>query len=78
MEARADGRVEGVEEKGEEEEKEEAKEEGRGQKKKEKKKESEVAEGSLRRGGGVSCWKKGLRRVTEPNRAPLELELKQL
>ena len=74
MEARADGRVEGVEEKGEEEEKEEAKEEGRGQ----KKKESEVAEGSLRRGGGVSCWKKGLRRVTEPNRAPLELELKQL
>ena len=47
-------------------------------KKEEEEEESEVAEGSVRRGGGVSCWKKGLRRVTEPNRAPLELELKQL
>lgn len=54
---------------------------------KEEKKDEEEEEGRrkrvrsrkvLRRGGGVSCWKKGLRRVTEPNRAPLELELKQL
>lgn len=37
--------------------------------------ESEVAA----RGGGVSCWKKRVRGESpEPNRAPLELELKQL
>lgn len=38
-----------------------------------------AAGGESERGGGVSCWKKRVRGESpEPNRAPLELELKQL
>ena len=55
-------------------------------KKKKKKRRLERREGRRarerrrERGGGVSCWKKRVRRgeSPEPNRAPLELELKQL